>query len=115
MPRWLIITVSLLAFCLLIVFSVGVVMAIRQHEAMVARESQPAGKVMDRDAFHEAVFQQSPFMVILKAGKPDRTRTWGHHEVWYYDGRVRDPISGRLGNARIRMALGRICDEVDFD
>jgi len=111
MPRWLIVTLLVLGFCLIPIFGIAIIARI-SHEG-AAQVSGP--RIVDRDRFKSAVFQQGPWGVIAGVGKPDRTITLGHHEVWYYDGRIRDPISGHLGNARIRMALGRICDEVDFD
>jgi hypothetical protein len=37
--------------------------------------------------------------VVAVVGKPDRTRQIGDDPTWYYDGKVFDPVNGKITGA----------------
>lgn len=117
MPLLLKITFAILVSALIVVLGAAIAVAIHWNINRVPSPPDPLEfrPVLTREEFRSSVFQENPLKVVAVVGRPDRTRSIGHHELWYYEGRVRDTTSGRMGNARLRMALGQVCDEVDFD
>jgi hypothetical protein len=73
--------------------------------------------IIARSEFKRLVLKKYTQDVLKAVGKPDKTVEVGDPvlKTWYYYGRVRDEVTGRIGNATVRFNINWACDSVDFD
>jgi len=66
-------------------------------------------RVYTRQEFRELVMGKTPDEVIAAVGKPDRTADDDNSQVWRYDERTRDPVTGKADdNTHVYFENGKV-------
>lgn len=87
----------------------------RLERAKTVTQEVVESKVILREDFRKAIMGKTPQEVIQAVGKPQSTQDFGKDfNFWYYDGRTKDPITGKVdGRAQVCFKNG-VADHVNF-
>jgi outer membrane protein assembly factor BamE (lipoprotein component of BamABCDE complex) len=79
---------------------------------LLAMGSLAAGdeeKIPTREEFKKLVLGETPENVLKAVGKPDTTSEGGDDAFWYYKGKTRDSITGKVDDtAQVVFRKGRV-------
>lgn len=75
--------------------------------ALFAACGKENASVMLRKDFEAAVVGKSADEVLSTVGKPDETVPAPGEDNWFYRGKAKDPITGKVGTAVVIIKQGR--------